>query len=263
MKHSACGGWWEVRTDPKNAAYVVIEGAVKRDYGPEDRQEEGELKMLTEEEREKRREDAFVRLEGKVEDKEVDQGNKKRVEELYEAGEVWRDPYDVNAQLRKEFREKRRVWKREDRYKAGMQDKFSLGIDIVDETDGDRARAKMIEFGGDEDGDGVVWKPLFEDKKDDKALQSVSKTKKLKVEVNAEQSRQSLQQALVGNTKAAIDPFMANGSKTKTKLTFGVLKRKRDTPMNTDIINTIPSRDTSNTPKKPALAAALVGYDSD
>ncbi|KAJ0295257.1 hypothetical protein COL922a_014075, partial [Colletotrichum nupharicola] len=33
FKHSVCGGWIEIRTDPKNTAYVVTEGGRRRDYG--------------------------------------------------------------------------------------------------------------------------------------------------------------------------------------------------------------------------------------
>jgi len=270
MKHSACGGWWEIRTDPKNAAYVVVEGAVKRDYGPDDREgEEGEMKFLTEEEREKRRNDAFANLEGKVAEKGEERKNKERVEELYEKSEVWRDPYDVNARLRMGFREKRRVWKREDRHKEGMQEKFSLGIDIFDETDADRMRAKIVEFGGPA-ADDEGWKPLFEDKKEEKAVELAPKTKKSKAEVKAEKSRQSLQQTLVGNTKASLDPFLANGTGTKTKPTFSVLKRKRDAQTESDAAS-FPTDSTffpntaipPPTQQKRNLAAALAGYDSD
>jgi hypothetical protein len=68
MKHVACGGAIEIRTDPKNTAYVVTEGARKRDLG-EDKVEEGDIKIMTQEEREARRDNAFAALEGKVEDK--------------------------------------------------------------------------------------------------------------------------------------------------------------------------------------------------
>src|SRR5690348_2194395 len=49
MKHSACGGWWEIRTDPQKSEYIVTEGARRRDYGPENKgaEAEGDLKFLT------------------------------------------------------------------------------------------------------------------------------------------------------------------------------------------------------------------------
>jgi coiled-coil domain-containing protein 130 len=250
---------------------VVTEGAVERDYGPEGGdvgEGEGDLKFLSEEERERRRVDAFASLEGKVEQKGEDRKNKERVEELYESSEVWRDPYDVNARLRRGFREKRRVWKKEDRHKEGMQDKFSLRIEIADETDADRMRARIVEFGGAVEGE--VWKPLFEEQIEEKAVEKAPKTKKLKAEAKAEKSRQSLQQALVGNTKAAIDPFLANGNGAKTKPTFGVLKRKRDTQTGDEIVTSAVTitppkaiEISVTTPKKPGSTTALVGYDSD
>jgi coiled-coil domain-containing protein 130 len=266
MKHSACGGWWEIRTDPKNTEYVVVEGAKKRDYGPEV-EGEGDLKFLTAEEKEKRRTDAFANLEGKIEEKGLEKTNGQRVEELYEKAEVWRDPYEINARLRQGFRAKRKVWKREERHKEGMQDKFSLGIEIADETEADRVRAKVVEFGGNE---GLDWKPLFETADTKTVAKSVSGTKKLKSEIKADQSRRSLQQALVSNTKAAIDPFLSNGNSFTTKPSFGVLRRKKDSNVDGHtkmvqpdalLVEHVGAQKTLAT--KPGSIAALVDYDSD
>lgn len=270
MKHSACGGWWEIQTDPKNSEYNVVEGARRRDYGPGETgaEAEGDLKFLTEEERQKRREDAFANLEGKLEDKGTEKKNKERVEELYDKSEVWRDPYDVNARLRKDFREKRKVWKREEKHKEGMQDKFSLGLDIADETEADRMRAGLIEFGasasGDREHEDVSWKPLFAQENNTKAMESVGKTKKLKAEIAAEKSRQGLQQTLIGNTRAAIDPFLSRDSGPASRVNLGISKRKRD-PSAEEVTATKPSMKTDDEvpAKKPALLSALVGYDSD
>jgi coiled-coil domain-containing protein 130 len=272
MKHSACGGWWEIRTDPKNAAYVVLEGAQKRDYGPEDKgaEAEGDLKFLTQEEKERRRTDAFASLEGKLEDKTTDKKNKERVQELYEKSEVWRDPYDVNARLRQGFREKRKVWKKEERHKEGMQDKFSLGIEIADETATDQLRASIVEFGGHATdsitAERVVWKPLFEDVKVSRSDTSVSKATKLKSAIKAEKSRQDLQHALVDNTKAAIDPFLVSNI-SKVKPTFGVLKRKRDDAQigSEAIMSKVKAAEggDSRTAMTKSLAAVLVEYESD
>ena len=41
FKHNICGGELEVRTDPKNTAYVVTEGGRKRDTGEGKDEEEG------------------------------------------------------------------------------------------------------------------------------------------------------------------------------------------------------------------------------
>jgi coiled-coil domain-containing protein 130 len=266
MKHTACGGEWEIKTDPKSTQYVCVEGCRKRDYGPEDvgaeGGEDGELRFLTEEEKAKRRDDAFAGLEGKLEDKARQKGERERVEELYEKAEVWRDPYDVNARLRKEMREKRKVWKKEERYKEGMQEKFSLGLDIVDETDADRQRARLIEFGGD--GTGKSWKPLFEAPTAESMESTQPKIKKLKSELAAEKSRKDLQQTLVGNTRAAVDPFVSGEVASKARPNLGILKRKR----NIEALSEAQSqpqapKSTAKSPQPLPQLAALIGYDSD
>ncbi|KAI8931498.1 hypothetical protein NX059_011164 [Plenodomus lindquistii] len=277
VKHTACGGWWEIRTDPAKSEYTVYEGCRRREYGvPEDA--EGELAMLTPEERERRREDAFAGLEGRAEQKALDKGNKERVEELYEKSEVWRDPYDVNARLRRTFRGKRRVWKMEEKVKEGMQEKFSLGMEIADETEGDRVRAKMVEFGGvGEDGGNGAWKPLFKEE-EEKAMIPVDRgVKKLKSEIVAEKSRQSLQKTLVGNTRAVVDPFLSKEGFAPPRVSLGLLKRKRDAtsdettapkatvPTQTEAKIVAPAKtEAVKTPiKKPTPALALVDYDSE
>ncbi|KAH7556765.1 CWC16 protein [Bipolaris maydis] len=270
MKHSACGGWWEIQTDPKNSEYKVVEGARRRDYGPGDKglEAEGELKFLTDEERQRRREDAFASLEGKLEDKNAEKKHRERVEELYDQSEVWRDPYDVNARLRKDFRAKRKTWKKEDMQKEGIQAKFSLGLDIADETEADRTRAGLVDFGASASGDRELeqqsWKPIFEEKDTTKAVEPIAKTRKLKAELAAEKSRQGLQQTLIGNTRAAIDPFLSKDSGPASRINLGILKRKRDASAEEEVSTTLPvETGDATSAKKPALLSALVGYDSD
>jgi coiled-coil domain-containing protein 130 len=269
MKHTACGGWWEIRTDPQNSRYVVVEGARQRDYGPEVRQLEGELAFLTPEEREKRREDAFAMFEGKKADREQEAKGKERVEELLEASEMWRDPYTANQKLRREFRVKRKLLEGEERVKEGLQDKFSLGLEIAGETEADGVRAGLVEFGAKEvDGD-VVRRGLF-DKEETKKKEVMSTKGKLKSEIAAEKSRKSLQQSLVGNTKAAIDPFLSSTPKTEPKTTLRILKRKRteepgfqhESPL-ADLQEKPPIESTGRDPPAKALPIPLVDYDSD
>ena len=273
MKHTACGGSWEIRTDPQKSEYVVVEGARRRDYGPEEKgaEADGDLKFLTEEEREKRREDAFANLEGKVEEKGLEKRNKERIEELYDQSEVWRDPYDVNARLRKDFRAQRKVWKKEDRHKEGMQNKFSLGIDIADETEADRMRAGLVEFGtrgsSIKDSEDGRWKPLFTERETEKAAGTTPKTKKLKSEMAAQKSREALQQTLVSNTRATMDPFLSNNASLSSKASFGILKRKRDIQEDPGhAIRALPPptlEEAADTAPAREAALPLVDYESD
>jgi len=263
MKHSACGGEWEIRTDPAKSEYVVTEGCRRREYGTVEAGE-GETKFLTQEEREKRREDAFAGLEGKMEQKGEDNRNKERVEALYEKSECWRDPYDVNAKMRQVLRAKRKIWKMEDKYKEGMQDKFSLGMDIADESESDRVRAKLVEFGAGDGENSGTWKPLFKIPPTE-TVAAMPKTKKTKSVLAAEKSRQSLQHTLVGNTRAAVDPFLVKDTSTSQKVNLGLLKRKR--PTEAEKATATPGKPESSSPgpaqQKMPLKSALVDYDSD
>ena len=152
FKHVACGGWIEVRTDPKNTAYVVTEGGRRRDTG-EDRLAEGEIVIgATEEDKERlEKEGAFGALEKKVEDKRAAATEKTRLEELFKRSERdWDDPYEKSRKLRSHFREGRNIRNAHAQRTESLKDKLSLGIDLADEADEDAIRAKMIEFGDTE-----------------------------------------------------------------------------------------------------------------
>jgi coiled-coil domain-containing protein 130 len=182
MKHAACGGLIEIRTDPKNTAYVVTEGGKARDTG-EDRVREGEegMEILSVEEREKRREDAFATLEGRAEEKAAVKDNKRRIQELQEERERhWDDPHEASRRLRKGFRAERKVRHKTAAHDEGIKDRMSLAVKLLPETEEDRQRASFVDFGNfaasnDEDFK-LASKPLFkraeiDDDKKTKALQ--------------------------------------------------------------------------------------------
>ena len=133
FKHSVCGGWIEIRTDPKNAEYVVTAGARRRDCGGE-KLLDGEVRIgtggWTEEEKDRLEKDgAFAGLEKKVEDKRAGQAQKKRLDELANISERdWGDPYARSQALRREFRVGRR--KRQDDEQMGESLKERFGIEI-------------------------------------------------------------------------------------------------------------------------------------
>ncbi|KAF2742783.1 DUF572-domain-containing protein [Sporormia fimetaria CBS 119925] len=264
MKHTPCGGWWEIRTDPKNAEYVVHEGARRRDYGKAV-EGEGEMKFLSEGERERRREDAFARLEGRKEESGVLKVGRERVEELLDVQEQWRDPYTANQKLRRRFRVRRKELEKEEEVKEGLKEKYGLELEIVTEREEDRFKAGLVEFGPTEGTDGeVLRRGLFEGKEKDSAQVHVKG--KLKTEIKAEKSRQGLQETLVGNTKAAMDPFLSKKARTKMKPAVRILKRKRaDEEYTADRSATIsaPQRTTRSGEEQRATSLPLVEYDSD
>ncbi len=259
MKHTACGGWIEIRTDPKNTAYVVTEGARKRDQG-EDKVMDGDVKIMTQEEREAMRDNAFAALEGKVEDKKRLDHAKKRLEELQDLSEQqWEDPYEQNKKLRKAFRRGRKQREKEAGVAEALQDKMSLGLDLLPEHENDVKRAAFIEFGEvdiDRAVSKAISKPLF--RTEESATKEKSKTtkipRKLKAEMLAKKRTADIAAEIRGNTRAAMDPFLTStrssaiATKNASKLLLPGVKRKRTDPVEL-------SRGTSG--------ASLVDYDSD
>ncbi|KAK4975670.1 Protein saf4 [Elasticomyces elasticus] len=280
MKHAACGGCIEVRTDPKNTAYVVCEGGKKRDTG-EDKVVSGDegRELLTPEERERRREDAFAMLEGKQAEKELGKVNKVRIEELLDWRErSWQDPDERNRRLRGAFRIGRKSRKVEAERTERLQEKMCLGMDLLPETEEDATRASLVEFGMGSNADGAALKatsrPLFQ-----YSTQAISKTPstttpkriaKTKAATLLDQRRKALKQQLVCNTRAALDPFLTNKktspANSATNAIFSCLKRKRPTESTCDNVGGDGEGlqqlgGSLGAHGKPALP--LVDYDSD
>lgn len=271
MKHTACGGWIEIRTDPKNTAYVVTEGAKKRDTG-EDKVLEGEIDIRTEEERERMRNDAFAALEGRVEDKRQALTDKTRVEELFRLQDQnWDDPYAANRKLRRTFRVERKQREKEAASTEDLKDRMSLGIELLAETKEDKQRASVVEFGtitGDRAIAKAAAKPLFDTespKVSSHGQHRVKKSRKTKALEEAAERRAALRQELSGNTRAALDPFL-QGEKAWVSPNghAGILgvKRKREISDpapegDKEVYQELPVPDSAET------SLALVDYGSD
>ncbi|KAB8293875.1 hypothetical protein EYC80_009354 [Monilinia laxa] len=258
MKHITCGGWIEIRTDPKNTAYVITEGARKRDTG-EDKVMEGDTKILTEEEREKLRNNAFASLEGKVEERERLVGSKKRMGELQDLSEQWEDPYEANRKLRNTFRAGRKTREKEAGAASALQDKMSFGLDLLPEHEEDVRRAGFVEFGNNDSLNSItkaISKSLFQS--DSQPLKALGEGQKLsrrkQAEALAAKQRNDAVAEIRGNTRAAMDPFLTNnqlnGCKITPKPLLAGVKRKRSTPT------------LEGAPSIQKLAS-LVDYDSD
>jgi coiled-coil domain-containing protein 130 len=280
MKHTACGGWIEIRTDPKNTAYVVHEGARKRDTG-EDKALEGDVKILTEEEREERRNNAFSSLEGKVEDRQRLEMAKERLDELQALQEQqWEDPYERNQRLRKAFREGRKRREHEASVASALQDKMSLGIDLLPENEDDARRAAFVDFGAVDPAQAMakaISKPLFtntdmltkpiSDPKNKTKSTSKSKSRKLKAIEESEKRKADLAAEIRGNTRAKMDPFLqlqgqGQGPAKATPWRVVGVKRKRDVVDDRQAGAVSGDREESSKLEQPP-ATILVNYDSE
>jgi coiled-coil domain-containing protein 130 len=255
FRHLACGGWIEIRTDPKNTAYVVAEGAKKQDTG-EDKVREGDQVILTDRERDALRKNAFANLEKTIEDREQLKQATERIDDLMDASSRhWDDPYAQNQKLRKAFRVGRKEREREADATEGLKDRMSLGIDLVPATEEDARRAKLIDFRpADDDGkDRALSKPLFQNTK-----AKITSKSKLKGEKEMEKRKGDFVSEVIGNTRAAKDPFLLEnrGAEAKPPSRLPGVKRKRvqekpESPAKAVVLETS------------TLSTGLVNYDSD
>ncbi|KAL4729044.1 Protein saf4 [Fusarium chlamydosporum] len=229
FKHAECGGEIEIRTDPKNTAYVVVSGGTKRDTG-EDVPREGDAVIMTDQEREALRKNAFASLEKTIEDREQLKNATLRIDELIEASaKHWDDPYTQNQKLRKAFRAGRKERERDAAATGALQDRMSLGIDIVPGTEEDARRAALVDFGSVDDGrDRALSKPLFKTEGNSKKFADPKNGSKLKADKEVSKRKETFVSELIGNTRAAKDPFLNEGrSEAKGPARLPGVKRKR------------------------------------
>ncbi|KAF2453832.1 CWC16 protein [Lineolata rhizophorae] len=275
MKHPACGGAIEIRTDPKNTEYVVTEGARRRDYG-EDETRPGEGlesfggMILTEEERERRRNDAFAAFEGKEGDKRQAKVVEHRVRELYQMRERdWSDPASANKRLRDAFRVERKARARKANVTEALKNKLSLGIDLVEENDDDARRAALVEFrplGGDE-ARKAATKPLFATSSANGDVErgtqkTATPNTRPRREREAQNSKLKLQEQLRRNTWAAMDPFLLDSSSTTTLGSQRVASVKKKPTVDKEP-EAAPSEAPPQQDDRGGGGLALVDYDSD
>lgn len=306
MKHTVCGGWIEIRTDPKNTAYIVTEGGRKRDTGGEDKDTGGELgeirinnlypggaggsggsgvdgkKALAD------KNDAFARLEGKVEDKRQFDTATTRINELQKRqSRDWDDPYEQSKRLRKTFRTERKRLEKIARGNEALRDKMSLGIDVLKESEEDRLRARLVEFGPASTASGSHalttnsrTRPMFDDKsvaasrssdlsntrrQKEKDEMRISKTKD-----PAAERKTLLSNELRDNTRAAVDPFL-NDDTTTWQPTIFKTRKVHDKPANpatgdlmaTDEQARSLATNINSTATDSSVSAGLVDYGSD
>jgi coiled-coil domain-containing protein 130 len=238
MKHTACGGWIDIHTDPKNTAYVVVEGGRKRDTGEDKELQPGEI-LIRGHAQDPGEKDPFAKLEGKIEDKRRAQTESSRILELQQRqSRDWEDPYEKSRRLRRTFRAERKGLEKLEANREALKEKMSLGIDLVDETEEDRLRAGMVDFGDDQSSVGMEAaratrvRPMFETVDSKSSLDGERRDKDRKRSQRTrtadliEQRKASLRKELKGNTRAAVDPFLKDVGDSQDIWKPGV-KRKR------------------------------------
>lgn len=209
--------------------------------------------ILTPHEHSSHRASAFAHLEKTIADRAALAAASDRLDAIGAlAARQWDDPYARNQALRATFRAGRRAREREARRAGDLRERIGWheeGIRLLPESEDDARRAALVEFGrapsptleggGGEGGVGreaervVFAKPLFDmnttkkttsnnnHNKDSTSVSGKKKpppppppSKKLKSELAASKRKQSLVSEIMGNTRMASDPFLAEPKRT-------------------------------------------------
>jgi len=147
MKCHLCSAWFEIKTDPENTRYVIVDGA-KRQSDEYDTSDQGvaQLKDVAET---KKMEDPFYRLEKDEEDKLKASEQHQIISSLYDKSKrQWSDTWSQSQKLRKTFREEKKVRKATSALTEQIRNRSGLHIELLPEAEEDGLRAKMIEYDG-------------------------------------------------------------------------------------------------------------------
>ncbi|KAK4232513.1 hypothetical protein QBC38DRAFT_462940 [Podospora fimiseda] len=232
IKHTICSGIIIIQTDPKNTDYKIISGARRQTLSSEG--------IQTPREQQESKATAISLLEKTILDRESHFNSSLRIEELkQETNKHWDDPYEQNARLRKAFRVGRHDREKQAATAQNLQDRMSLGIDLLPETKEDAQRAALVDFAPTTAADSsstdrrVLAKPLFDGKNNDNSKEKKNK-KMLKSAIATQKLKANLVSEIVSNTRAARDPFLDFGNTASRSaggggggLLPGLKKRKR------------------------------------
>ncbi|KAG0233900.1 hypothetical protein BGW41_001341 [Actinomortierella wolfii] len=146
MKCHLCDNWFEIRTDPKNAQYVVTEGARKKqeDFDAADAET---LSLDTQEELERRTADDFAKLEhARLDELKAHAGVTilTRIQRLNDR--QWSDPYALSQKLRKDFREQKKARLKEEAACQKLADRIGFHFKVLPENEQDREGSKRAKF---------------------------------------------------------------------------------------------------------------------
>ncbi|KAJ5959689.1 uncharacterized protein N7479_006839 [Penicillium vulpinum] len=277
MKHTVCGGTIEIRTDPQNTAYVVTEGGRKRDTGEDKELQPGEIAIKPyAREMDPAEKDPFSKIEGKIEDKIRAKTEAARILEIQERqNRDWEDPYAKSMRLRRTFRQERKGLEKAQAKTEALKDKMSLGIELLDETEADRQRASMVEFG--ENIDDVAshaarvtrLRPMFEQQPEKPARKTGPEDKKSRSSKRSRKDdlvaarKDSLRRELAGNTRATIDPFLVNDANSPNAWK-PIIKKRKPIASSTRSRREDPSgMENDSTAVAPTPTPVLVNYPSD
>ncbi|KAL4702573.1 hypothetical protein ACJJTC_018568 [Scirpophaga incertulas] len=144
MKCHLCDNHFEIKTDPGNLDYVIVSGA-RRQENRWDPTENGQIVPETKETQKKLFDDAMFRLEHKTGDVDIAKQDKPRLGKLVGRNEaVWKDDYEANCLLRRNFRKRRKELEESSANDSLLLVKSSLDINLLPENEDDRNMASLL-----------------------------------------------------------------------------------------------------------------------
>jgi coiled-coil domain-containing protein 130 len=144
MKCHLCNNWMEIRTDPKNSEYVVVEGA-KRKMEDRSAEELGVKAPLGKEEAELMQNNPFFRLEHRVADEKVAQVMVPKLGAIQTVNErTWKNDYEASRLVRRKFREEKKLINDEKGKVDALKSKLSIDLPIQRERDEDVTMARNL-----------------------------------------------------------------------------------------------------------------------
>ncbi|KAL0879881.1 hypothetical protein ABMA27_002407 [Loxostege sticticalis] len=144
MKCHLCDNHFEIKTDPGNLDYVIVSGA-RRQENRWDPTENGQIVPETKEAQKRLFDDAMFRLEHKTGDEDAAKQDKPRLGRLVGRNEtVWKDDYDANCMLRRNFRKRRKELEEASVNDSLLLAKSSLNIELLPESEDDRNMASLL-----------------------------------------------------------------------------------------------------------------------
>ncbi|KAI9246506.1 CWC16 protein [Phascolomyces articulosus] len=268
MRCHLCSHWIEIHTDPKNTEFVVIDGAKRKveEWKEEDTEV---IKLQDQETKEKLESDPIYRLEHGVKDKQVEKESLPKLTQLQHLQESqWSDPYARSQQLRRKFREQKKLDKLENDETEKLRDKHSLHIPLLPESSNDRLEAKKVDYS---DPNEIEQRKL---EKSVSGLFSKTSTKKNTATLSSSTTTTSnaardLRDRAAMRTRLKTDPFLQQSSSGSST---GLFRKKNDeSKLNNVMVR--PNKKiridkdndqegNKNTNNKPSSSNGLVSYAS-
>lgn len=145
MKCHLCDNYFDIKTDPANLDYVIVNGARRQENRWDPKQNE-QVVPETKEDQRRLFDDAMFKLEHGVKDQKAASDAKPVLSRLVQRNvDVWKDNFSANAKLREEFRKNKREMKAKEEADNLVLSRASLsGMSLLPESEEDRQMANLL-----------------------------------------------------------------------------------------------------------------------